>query len=218
MALDPGIELTWYGHSMFVISGGGTTVAVDPVPPEVGYRYDHVDADVALMTHQHFDHVFLAGIKGSPNAISAAGTFRSGTLTVEGIAAYHDAQQGRQRGPNIIFIWEQGGIRLAHFGDLGAIPGPSVMKGLTGIDVAMVPVGGVFTIDGKQAERLVRDLDPKVVIPMHYATPDCAIKLDGVDVFADRFGGEVRKVPDRPLTVSSDILPMKTEAWIVPYH
>ncbi len=218
MALDPGIELTWYGHSMFVISGDGTAVAVDPVPPEVGYRYDPVNADVALMTHQHFDHVFLAGIKGSPNAISAAGTFEVGTLTIEGIAAYHDAQQGRQRGANVIFTLDQGGIRLAHFGDLGDLPGPPVMKRLTGIDVAMVPVGGVFTITGEQAARLAQDLAPKVVLPMHYATPDCSIKLDGVDVFTGRFPGEVRNVPDRPLTIFSDILPVKTEAWIVPYH
>ncbi|MFH1150891.1 MAG: MBL fold metallo-hydrolase [Actinomycetota bacterium] len=220
MALDPGIELFWYGHSMFVISGDGTTVAVDPVPPEVGYRYDPVEADVVLMSHQHFDHSFIAGIKGSgsPNAISAAGTFEVGRLTIEGIASYHDAQQGRQRGPNIIFTWEQGGMKLAHLGDLGDLPGPAVMKKLTGVDVAMVPVGGVFTIDGEQAARLVRDLAPKVVLPMHYATPDCSIKLDGPEVFTGRFSGEVRTIPDRPLKISADILPVKTEAWIVPYQ
>src|SRR5450756_1902913 len=106
MTENRALEIAWYGHAMFTISGGGITVACDPVPPEVGYTYDPAEADAVLISHEHFDHCYLAGIKGSPTVIRKAGSSRLDGIEVTGIATFHDAKGGAERGPNIIFTWE----------------------------------------------------------------------------------------------------------------
>lgn len=218
MAMNEALELTWYGQSMFAVCGGGVTVVVDPVPSEVGYRYDPVAADLVLITHGHFDHNYLAGVSGNPQTISASGSFDVSGLRVSGIDSFHDASRGTERGPIVIYSWEQAGLKLAHFGDLGEEPGPDVMKKFKRLDIAMIPVGGVFTIDGEQAARFARNLAPAVVVPMHYGTRDCSIPLDPVDEFTRRFKGTVREVAERPMIISRGGLPSSTEAWVLPYQ
>lgn len=218
MSSDGAVEVTWYGQAMFTISGGGVTVAIDPVPPEVGYRYHPVDADVVLVTHGHFDHGYLEGVRGDPQVVSTGGPVSAGGLDVVGYPAFHDESEGAQRGPMVLFSWEQAGLKLAHLGDLGDRPADDVMESLAGLDVVMIPVGGVFTIDGKEAALLSAELAPAVVLPMHYGTPDCVIELHPVDDFTRSFAGEVRRVPDRPVVISCGSLPAETEAWVLRYR
>lgn len=212
------LEVTWYGQAMFSVSSPGLTVVLDPTPPDTGYSYDPVRADIVLITHSHFDHTHLEGVTGRPKVINASGSFDLGSLKVAGYDSFHDAQRGEQRGPNVIYAWEQAGIRLVHFGDLGAPPEPKTLKKLLKPDVAMLPVGGVFTIDAEQAVRFARDLEPAIVFPMHYLTPACTIPLEPVDEFTRRFSGTVREVTARPLELTRDSLPAAAEVWVLPYQ
>jgi L-ascorbate metabolism protein UlaG (beta-lactamase superfamily) len=91
------------------------------------------------------------------------------------------------------------------------------MKKVLKLDVAMVPVGGIFTIDAEQAVRLIRDLEARIVLPMHYGTPDCVVPLEPVDEFTRRFKGNVRLVTERPVEVTRDSVPPTTEVWVLPY-
>jgi L-ascorbate metabolism protein UlaG (beta-lactamase superfamily) len=218
MSANGTLQITWYGQSMFAVSGQGVTVVVDPVPPHVGYQYDPVAADVVLVSHGHHDHTYTDGTTGNPRIIKDSGRFEAGGLNVTGIDCFHDSVNGRERGPNIIFTWEQSGFKIAHFGDLGHELEPEVMRKLEGLDVAMLPVGGVFTIDGEQAARISLDLAPSVLIPMHYLTPEIEIPLRPLKEFTQSFTGPMRVISDRPLTISRDSLPAATEVWIVPYQ
>lgn len=211
------LDITWYGQAMFSFSSPGLTMVVDPTPPETGYAFDPFPADVVLITHQHFDHGYVQGVTGNPKVISASGTFDLGDVKVQGFDTFHDAKQGSERGPNIVYVWEQAGLKLGHFGDLGDTPSPGVLKRLLKLDVAMMPVGGVFTIDGEQAVRLIRDIEPGIVLPMHYGTSECAIPLDPVDEFTRRFKGKVRVVEERPVEVTAASVPPATEVWVLPY-
>jgi len=212
------LDVTWYGQAMFSISSPGLTVVLDPTPPETGYSHDPFPADVVLMTHQHFDHSHVAGITGNPKVITASGSFDLGGLKVKGFDTFHDAKGGSERGPNIIYTWEQGGLAFGHFGDLGETPPAAVLKKLLKLDVAMIPVGGVFTIDGEQAVRLIRDIEPAIVFPMHYGTPACAIPLDPVDEFTRRFKGNVRRISARPVALTAASIPSATEVWVLPFE
>jgi L-ascorbate metabolism protein UlaG (beta-lactamase superfamily) len=212
------LEITWYGQSMFRVSSLGLTVVLDPTPPETGYSYEPFPADIVLMSHKHFDHAHVQGITGNPKVINASGSFDLGGLKVQGFDSFHDAKEGAERGPNIIYKWEQAGIRLAHLGDLGDTPAPAVTKKLLGLDVVMMPVGGVFTIDAEQAVRLVRDIEPGIVLPMHYGTSACAIPLEPLDEFTRRFTGTVREVSDRPVEVGAGAIPSSAEVWVLPYE
>lgn len=211
------IEIAWYGQAMFLISGEGIKIVVDPTSPDTGYIYDPVAADLLLVTHSHFDHNHTSGVTGAKKTIRTSGTHVYNGITVTGLDTFHDASGGKQRGPNIIYAWEQAGFSIAHLGDLGERSISKYAEKLSGLDLLMIPVGGVFTIDGKEAANLVAELSPKIAIPMHYNTPDCTIGLERIDVFLNNFKGEVKNISERPISVKRESLPTKTEAWVLPY-
>ncbi len=218
MAQDNRIVVSWYGHAMFTVDDGRLTVANDPVPPEVGYFYEPVEADLVLVSHAHFDHNFLAGVQGDPRVIDASGDFEFDGLEITGLDTFHDTDQGRQRGPVVIFMWEQAGFRIAHFGDVGDRPAPGVMEKLKGIDIAMMPVGGVFTVDAAAASRLAQEIGPKIIFPMHYKTEDSVIELEPIERFAREFPGRMREFGDRSVEITREVLPASPEAWVLDYR
>ncbi|MCQ2441592.1 MAG: MBL fold metallo-hydrolase [Oscillospiraceae bacterium] len=160
------MKFTWIGHSCFKVESCGSSIVLDPyragtVP---GLRPVVEQADAVLCSHEHPDH---------NGREQVALTGRSCGLRVTTIQSYHDEVKGAKRGANQIVILEDGQTKAAHFGDIGCELEPEQMEQLKGLDVALIPVGGFFTIDGKQAAALAKALAPKVVIPMHY-------RMDGV--------------------------------------
>jgi len=218
MVAAKSLEIAWYGQAMFRVSSPDVTIVVDPTHPGTGYDYDPVEADIVLITHQHGDHNYLEGVTGNPKVINASGSLDLGPVKVLGYDTFHDSKRGEERGPNVIYAWEQAGLKLGHFGDLGHMPHHDIVKRLQRLDVAMLPVGGVYTIDGEQAVRVIRDLEPRIVLPMHYGTADCALPLEPVDEFTRRFKGTVREIGTRPLELSRESIPSSTEVWVLPYR
>jgi len=156
------LKITWIGHSCFKLEKDGYTIITDPyadgsVP---GYAPVREKTDMVLCSHEHADHNFRDGVE----LIERPGL----PFHVEVIETYHDEVCGKKRGPNKIFIIDDGENRVAHFGDLGCELTPEQMERLQNLDAAMVPVGGYFTIDARQAADLVCSLKPGIVIPMHY--------------------------------------------------
>lgn len=155
------MKLTWLGHSCFRLDSDGSSVLIDPyrtgTVPGLAAVEETVDA--VLCTHWHPDHggKEQATLTGKPCG-----------LKITEIKSFHDDVQGAKRGENSIFIIEDGKAKAAHFGDIGCQLEPEQMEQLKGLDVAMIPVGGFFTIDGEQAAQLAKALSPKAVIPMHY--------------------------------------------------
>lgn len=217
MAQEGALTVSWYGHAMFTVDDGRLTVANDPVPPEVGYYYEPVGADLVLVSHAHYDHNFLAGVRGSPKVIDDAGDFEFEGLRISGFESFHDTEEGRERGRVVIFAWEQAGIRIAHFGDVGDRPEPGVIEELRGIDIAMMPVGGVFTVDARAAAELADEISPRIVLPMHYMTEDSTIELEPIEYFARHFKGPMRQIGDRSVVIKRDSIPSSPEAWVMQY-
>lgn len=217
--MSPGksVEIAWYGQAMFRVSSKEATVVIDPTPPETGYVYDAVKTDIVLITHTHFDHYYLDGLEGSLKVISASGKFELGGIKAMGFDTWHDDKGGQERGSNIVYVWEQAGMKLGHLGDLGHPPAHDLVKRLLKLDILMVPVGGVFTIDAEQAARLIRDLEPRIVLPMHYGTPDGTVAVRPLDEFARAYKGPIREVAERPVEIARDSVPSSTEVWVLPY-
>ena len=155
------MRLIWNGHSCFTLETSGGTVVIDPyldgsVP---GLAPIRLKADAVYCSHDHRDH-------GAREVVAPTG--KTSDIAVEEIHTWHDAQQGAQRGPDTIRVFQAEGLRVAHLGDLGCVPEPEQMEALKGLDALMVPVGGFYTIDAGQAKALVDQLQPRVTIPMHY--------------------------------------------------
>ena len=121
------MHVEWHGQSAFRLSDGERTVVIDPFDVEAlrsRTRWDYpaidVDADVLLITHEHGDHNAAHVVGGDPATVrSTAGTHASPIGPVVAIASEHDEAAGTQRGPNTLLVFDFGGLRVAHLGDLG---------------------------------------------------------------------------------------------------
>ena len=192
------MRIRWYGQSAFLLTGREHRVFVDPFgdvssasPLASNWGYppiEDVEADVLLVTHDHRDHNAVEAISGEPVVLTKAGTHESPIGEIVGIASEHDDAAGTQRGPNTIFRFTLDGTTFAHFGDFGQ-PAlrPEQRQALGDVDVLVLPVGGGPTMHPDAAAELVRDLRPRLVVPMHYRTPAIGF-LDPPDAFLEALG------------------------------
>lgn len=181
------IKIAWYGQSMFlIVTPKGTRVVTDPQYLEAYRQVNPIKADLILMSHQHNDHTRLEGIEDAKsvkqvNAIKKGASFdldqwnevdeKFKDVRYQSIPSYHDAVSGMQRGKNGCWIIDIDGIRIVHLGDLGHTLNKTQLKKLGKVDVLLVPVGGVYTLNGLDAFKVVKQINPKRhIIPMHYGT------------------------------------------------
>ena len=164
--------LYWNGHSEFLLeSADGYRVVTDPFDDHVGYPMRTVHADAVTVSHGHGDHNYTQKVAGTPMILSAPGTTRlTPEVLVRSISAFHDDAEGSKRGVTLLTVVEMDGLRIAHLGDLGSPLNEEQQAFLKDTDILLVPVGGFYTIDAAQAAGIVRELQPKVTIPMHYKT------------------------------------------------
>ena len=155
------MKIRYYGHSCFVIEEAGYRIVLDPFDGVPGYKPLHdIEANETSCSHGHGDHSYVEAVNVTPKTPSP--------FKITKIESWHDPEKGALRGPNTIRIFEAGGVKLAHFGDIGCELTDEQMKQLAGLDAALVPVGGFYTIDAAQAKELCDALRPGTVIPMHY--------------------------------------------------
>ena len=177
------MNIRYLGHASFWVSSGkGTSVVIDPYSTRMPYNFPNLDADVVIVSHEHHDHNAQFRVNGNPLLLKRTHDFqceneltveRTGEhLTFHGLPTYHDNFQGRRRGPNTIwhFYWE--GIHFAHMGDLGHLLTEPQLAALGKVDVVFMPVGGKETVDPTEATLVVNQLNPRIVFPMHYFTPE----------------------------------------------
>jgi len=206
-------RLTWLGQAGFLLeSAGGTRVVMDPPAASVGYALPKdLKADVVTVSHEHGDHNNVELVQGKPRVLRGLTADKKGwtkidtkvkDVAIRSVGVYHDDKKGALRGLDTIFIFETGGLRIAHLGDLGHALDAKQLKEVGGVDIVLVPVGGFFTIDGAAASKVVDALRPRLaVVLMHYKTPACTVKeLAGADGFlADKT--KVRREPSNVLSL-----------------
>lgn len=212
------MELTWLGHSCFRIRGRDATVITDPCPKDTGYNIARQTANIVTVSHDHPAHSNVAAVAGSPRIIDGPGEYEVGGVLIAGVRTYHDAAGGAERGKNTAYLIEIDGVRICHLGDIGHVPTQDQIEELSGADILLLPVGGHTTIDGAAAARTVSLLEPRVVVPMHYATP--ALKgpsLDGLERFLKEMG--VKAAPSEPkISVNRGGLSGETRTVVLDYR
>lgn len=208
------VTITWYGQSCFKIESRETTLAFDPFSKEIGLTPPRFRADVVLVTHGHPDHANVETFPGEPFAISGPGEYETRGIAVSGIATFHDAAEGKDRGLNTIFRIETEGMVLAHMGDFGeAKIREETLDALGDVDILFVPVGGTYTIDGETAADIVNQVEPRIVIPMHYALPGLKVKLAPVNDFLKAHGAKGEELDK--LVIKKKDLPESSTRTIV---
>ena len=196
----PTLKLRYFGLSMVQLeTPGGKRVVFDPhAVPELGRNL--LQADIVCCTHLHSDHTQLQvienaqaarvfnglvpGAKGKPPEWKAIDE-KVGGIRVRTVGLYHDAEEGLSRGKNSAFVLEIDGLNVCHLGDLGHDLDAAQLKAIGPVDVLMVPVGGIYTLNGDGAKRVVAALKPtRFVIPLHYGLPGFD-ELPGPEEFLD---------------------------------
>ncbi len=209
------VNIKWYGHAMFSIESYGLVIVTDPYSTDIGYSFpEGLKASVVTISHEHYDHNSTKGLLGKFRVLSDTAPLLFGPVSFGGLLTNHDNSGGTERGKNIIFRWQIGGITFTHMGDYGEESLSSEQrKFIKRSDILMIPVGGVFTIDSDKAREIVAQVSPKVVIPMHYKTPALNLDIEPVDNFIANMS-KVKHV-GKIVSLEPDKLPSATEIWVM---
>jgi len=209
--------ITWQGHSCFKIQdkigSDGVTVVTDPFSKEVGLKVPNCEADIVTISHDHYDHNNSAALRGQPLIINCAGEYDYKGILVEGIDSFHDDKEGKERGLNVIYRFEVEDISIVHLGDLGSPLDNGQLEKLAGTDILLIPVGGKYTLDAKKAVEVISQIEPRIVIPMHYKTKDLKIDIDPVDKFIKEIG--IEPTYEEKLKISKKDLPQEDMELVI---
>jgi L-ascorbate metabolism protein UlaG (beta-lactamase superfamily) len=214
------MKLTWYGHAAFLLeTEQGTRLIIDPYLSgsyDGQMAYDPIEetAHAVLISHEHPDHNAPETIPGHPEVLFQAEDAEVREVRITGVRTFHDEREGADRGDSMAAVIEADGLRLVHLGDLGHRPDEKTLQALAPVDVLLVPVGGFFTIDAATAGRVVDQLAPRVVVPMHYRTDRCHFDIAGVEDFLQ--GKENVERPGRStLDLRPETLPAETTVIVL---
>jgi len=188
------IEIQWLGHACFRIKAKEAIVVTDPYGPEIGLQLNRTTAHVVTVSHDEPDHNnvdVVKGIRGNQVAITGPGEYEVAGVFVFGIRTYRDRRKGKVRGKNTIYVLEFSEAKICHLGDLGHPLSDDELSEVGGVDILMVPVGGKHSLAAVQAAEVVGQIEPRLVIPMHYRIPGLRLRLDGVEPFCQEMGVKV---------------------------
>ena len=213
------MRIRWFGHSCFFLEpdSGHPTILTDPFDDSVGYPVPKVTPEIITESHQHFDHNAHRLIKGKYRVLKDTGTFEEKGTKINGVLTYHDKSQGRERGKNIVFRIEfPDGTSVVHLGDLGHLLDERTLKMLKPVNLLLIPVGGYFTIEPDEAKKICEQLEPNLVIPMHYKTKYLNFPIKPVENFLKLFERDKVKRVGNPVELSKDELSnLNMEIWVM---
>ena len=214
------MNIKWYGQSCFYINVSGkkdkgVSIIIDPFDESIGLKLPRkIEADIALVSHNHHDHNNIERVLEPVFVIDGPGEYDIKDIYIKGISAFHDNSNGSERGRTAIYKIEAEQIKLCHLGDLGQKELTSEqLEAIGDVDILMVPIGGEFTLSGKEAVGIMAQIEPKIIIPMHYKVPGLKIKIDPIDEFLKSLGiKNLEKLPK--LSIKEKDLP-KEEVKII---
>lgn len=216
------MDIYWYGQACIKLKGKNASVVIDPYDPSfVDLKIPKdLQADMVLTTHQHQDHNFTSAISKTPSGnipmvFSEAGEYEVAGVVITGINSYHDNSSGSERGLNSIFHLLMDNLDIVHLGDLGQRELTEKQVAEIGqTDILFIPVGGVYTIDAKAASNIVSQLEPRIIIPIHYKIEGLKFDLEPVENFLKEMGVEA-PVPQPRLSITKEKLPEEPQVVVL---
>lgn len=215
------MQIFWKGQSCFQIlatpgKNSQVKIVIDPFSEETGLRVPKLEADILLVSHDHYDHNNKKAVSGSPFLIEGPGEYEVKGVFVQGVQSWHDDSQGKEKGGNTIYAVEVEDLRLCHLGDLGQKElTEEQLEKIGDVDILMIPVGGNFTISAKDALKIMSQIEPKITIPIHFQIPKLKAKLEGVDKFLRALGLKSIRAEDKLTIKKKDILPEEAKVIVL---
>jgi L-ascorbate metabolism protein UlaG (beta-lactamase superfamily) len=211
------MEIFWLGHSCFQLRGKNVTLITDPFTPQQGYSLGKINAPIVTVSHNHAGHNYVQGVGGNPRVVRGPGEYEISDVLITGVAAFHDSKRGQERGRNTIYVIHMDDLVICHLGDLGHTLQEAQLEEVADADILLIPIGGRNTINATQAAEVISQVEPRIVIPMHYRTEAIAgthPDLEPLDKFCREMGIEAVS-PQPKLVVTRNSLPQETQVVIL---
>ncbi len=200
------MEISWLGHSCFRLKGKGVTIITDPYDGSLGIALNQLTGDIVTISHKAPHHSNAEAVKGARKVLSGPGEYEISGVFINGIRTFQDDQKGAAKGKNTSYVLEMEDLRICHLGQIGHVPTDDQEAAFGNIDILLVPVGGKNTIDAKLAAETIRQIEPRIAIPMHYKIPQIKADLDSVEPFLKELG-LTAQAPISKLIITSTSLP-----------
>ena len=207
------MEIYWLGHSCFQLRGKNVTLITDPFSPQLGHSLGKISAPIVTISHNHPGHNYAGGVDGHPQVVRGPGEYEISDVLITGVASYHDNKHGQELGRNTIYIIHMDDLVICHLGDLGHVLQEEQLEEVADADMLLVPIGGQHTINATQAAEVISQVEPHIVIPMHYSPPIDDIP-NPLDKFCREMGIETIN-PQLKLSITRSALPAETQIIIL---
>ena len=207
------MEISWLGHSCFQLRGKNVTLITDPFSPQLEHSLGKINAPIVTISHNHPGHNFAGGIDGDPRIVRGPGEYEISDVLITGVASYHDNKHGQELGRNTIYVIHMDDLIVCHLGDLGHILQEEQLEEVADADVLLIPIGGQHTINATQAAEVISQVEPHIVIPMHYS-PSIGDVPNPLDKFCREMGIEALN-PQPKLSITRSALPAETQVVIL---
>ena len=213
------MRIIWHGNACFELCDSNNRIVIDPHDGKsIGIKPPVLNADIVMVTHDHFDNNAIRAVKGNFTTVFAeTGVKEVRGMTIEGFRSFHDEVKGNLRGENVIYRFEMDGISVCHCGGLGDIPSDEVIKALKGVDIIFIPTGETFTISIPKLEEFLGEIDPKVIVPMGYKVGSITIPLKTLDDFLVDVSDDMILYVGNEVELSDDDLSEFLGLWVFDY-
>jgi L-ascorbate metabolism protein UlaG (beta-lactamase superfamily) len=213
------MEISWLGHSCFQLRGKNVTLVTDPFSPQQGSsqgessRLGKISASIVTVSHNHAGHNNVVAVSGTPYVVKGPGEYEISDVLITGVASYHDDKKGQEYGRNTIYVIHMDDLVICHLGDLGHILQEEQLEEVADADILLVPIGGEHTINATQAAEIISQVEPRVVIPMHYHADGAEIPAP-LGKFCREMG--VENIAAQPrLVVTRSNVPAETQVVVL---
>lgn len=207
------LQIRWHGHSCWEITNDITLVTDPHDGKSIGIPAPTVEADVILVSHDHYDHNSVKTVEKHDSKVVTDERKRNiFDVEIKGIESFHDEAKGAKRGENIMYKFIMDGIKFCHLGDLGHDLDDDSIEKIGEVDVLFVPIGGTFTVDDKQAWNVIKKINPKIIVPMHYKIGGLSLPIAGIEPFLEQNPYKVLPVGNE-IEIDKEDLPNEPEVW-----
>ena len=218
--VNSGVDLSWLGHACFRLRARDITIVTDPYGSD-GWGYPELatSANIVTISNDHPHHAAASAVDGNPRVLRGPGEYEIGGALIWGVRTSRPRNTEGSGGStkNTAFIIQVEDLTICHLGDLGTAPlSAEELTHIKDADVLLVPVGGNCTINATQAAAVVAQVEPKVIVPMHYATDETRgqLALDEVERFCKELGA-TEAAPRNRVSITPTSLPSEPTVMLM---
>ncbi len=207
------MEVSWLGHSCFALRGKNVTLITDPFSPQLDHKLGKINAPIVTISHNHPGHNYAEGVGGNPRVLHGPGEYEISDVLITGVPSYHDNKHGVEQGRNTIYVIHMDDLVICHLGDLGHSLQEEQLEEVADADILLIPISGQHTLNAAQAAEVISQVEPRIVIPMHYR-PSTDETSEPLDKFCREMGVEAIH-PQPKLVVNRGTLPAEMQIVVL---